>query len=134
MRLRISPYSQNGRLVLESVIEAMLERFASERFGQNGGESAIEIVGLLFRHDTGGHGDDGNRGGRGIVAQDLGRLNAVHYRHLHVHEDQIPFFVARTIHGFLPVFDRDGFVAEESDHLFEDHVIYPVIIRDENAS
>src|SRR5262249_6007579 len=45
-------------------------------------------------HDIGGHGDDGDRGATRIRTNGLGRSDAVHDWHLHVHEHNVVIVLA----------------------------------------
>jgi hypothetical protein len=67
---------------------------AGEVFGEDGFGDVVVHAGFaalpaLLGHCVGGHGDDGQMAEAGVLADLAGRLEAVHHRHLEVHQDEV---------------------------------------------
>ena len=108
--------------------QALIERFRINRFGQKVIHPRFKAIVPVFVEGVGRHRYDGGLRSAGHFADRQCGVKAVHYRHLHVHQDQVVGRRAYLVDGFPSVFGgvhlQADSVQEQLGHLkVEIHVI-----------
>jgi hypothetical protein len=124
------PVFDSGR---QPLIENRIENFRRHRLGDEGVHAGFEAMPPVLVKGVGGHRD--NRHGRTArqAANRPGRLDAVHFRHLHVHQDQLVIAGAEHFHRFTPVDRNIGIQADGFEHV-ERHLAVDFVVLGEQQA
>src|SRR2546421_3102370 len=85
-------------------------------------------------HGVARHGDDpGTEVPLPRLPDDAGRLDPVHFRHLHVHEDDVVLLALDSLYGLGTVRSHIGAVAELSQEAKNKLLVGRVVLRKQDA-
>lgn len=127
-----------GKLTRSRLVQPLQQRDKKQvgihRLGQKIVHPGIHARGAVFGEGVSGHGDDRQQDAAGQLPYALGGLDAIHLRHLHIHQDQrVIVFLG---HGQRPfaIFGKIHGKAEDFDDQFADNLLIdPVIFSDQDA-
>src|ERR1700757_5349618 len=94
-----------------------------------GGETHFTVT----IHGVGGHGDDGKRSEAGNGTDGLGGGDAIHDRHLHVHQDQVVILFRNLLNRYGTVFrliDEEMRILEQA---YSDLTVEFVVLNQQNT-
>ncbi len=81
----------------------------------------------------GGHGDDGQRLAGALAADTTGGAEAVHDRHLHIHQHQIERFRQRPIHPLFTIFGMNHLQRRLLQNLSGDLPVDRIVLHQQDA-
>ena len=108
----------------------------TDRLGQVIVHSRFHAFFLVAFHGVGRHSNNRNVFNPAFFDQRadiLGRLIAVHHRHLDIHQDNIELAFFRLLHGHLAVLGNTDFKTKIAQHLFRHDPVNAVILHKKNA-
>src|SRR5581483_5891654 len=104
-----------------------------DRLGDVIVHAGVETEFAVALEGVGGDGDDlGLAFGRKAAANGAGGLEAVHLRHLHVHEHELVVAGGKDIEGLDAVGDGVGTVTEAFKEAKRDFLVHGVVLNDED--
>jgi hypothetical protein len=112
----------------EPAEEHALQRLGRHRLGDEVVHAGCEAGGLVLVEGVGGHGQDGDVGVARQTADLPGRLEAVHDRHLHVHQDQVVVAPGGALDGLLAVVGQVDGEPEIGQHVHGDLLIEWIVL------